>query len=57
MASAALRADALATAGEDSLRRVADWLDEALDTLAEEERPNEWSAVRRELPPLSGDEP
>ena len=56
-ADPALREDALAIAGEDSLRRVADWLDEALDTLAEEERPNEWSAVRRELPPLSGAEP
>ena len=56
-ADPALREDALAIAGENSLRRVADWLDETLDTLAEEERPNEWSAVRRELPPPAGDQP
>ena len=53
----ALREDALATVGEDSLRHVADWLDEALDTLAEEERPNEWSTVRQALPPPAGAEP
>ena len=52
-----LREDALATTGEGSLRRVADWLDEALDTLAGEERPNEWSAVRQALPSPTGGDP
>ena len=56
-ADPALREDALATVGEGSLRHVADWLDEALETVAAERRQNDWSTIRRELPPLSGAEP
>ena len=56
-ADPAVREDALAIAGEDSLRRVGDWLDEAFETLAADERPNEWSAVRQALPPPAGAEP
>lgn len=53
----ALREDTLAIAGEDSLRRVADWLDETLETVTAERRQNDWSTIRRELPPPSGGEP
>lgn len=53
----ALREDALAIAGEDSLRRVADWLDKTLETVTAERRQNDWSTIRRELPPQSGGEP
>lgn len=56
-ADPALREDALAIAGEDSLRRVADWLDETLETVAAERRQNDWSTIRRELPPPAGAEP
>lgn len=56
-ADPALREDALAIAGEDSLRRVADWLDETLETVAAERCQNDWSTIRRELPPPTGAEP
>ena len=46
-----VREDALATATEDSLTRVAEWLDDAIEALAKEEQSNGWSDVRQALPP------
>jgi len=50
-ADPSVREDALAAATEDSLTRVAEWLDDAIETLADEEQSNGWSDVRQALPP------
>ena len=52
-----VREDALAVATEYSLTRVADWLDDAVETLGEEEQSNGWSDLRRDLPQPRGTEP
>ena len=56
-ADPSVREDALALANQDSLDRVADWLDHAVSTLAGEQQDNDWNAVRQALPPPSGVEP
>ena len=52
-----VRDDALAVANEHSLARIGEWLDGALDILADDEQDNGWSDVRRALPPPLGVEP
>lgn len=56
-ADPSIREDALAIASENSLTRVGRWLDEAIDTLAEDHNNNDWADIRRALPPLATAEP
>ena len=56
-AAPSIRDDALATATEDSLARVADWLDAALETLADDTDHTDWTDVRQALPELPLAEP
>ena len=56
-ADPSVREDALASASEDSLTRVAAWLDDAIETLAEDDSDNDWSDVRRALPLQATTEP
>ena len=56
-ADPSVREDALALADQGSLDRVADWLDNAMETLAEEQQENDWTGIRRTLPPPDGVEP
>ena len=52
-----LREDALATATEGSLANVGAWLENTLQTLSEDEHDDDWSDLRRTLPPLPTAEP
>ena len=56
-ADPSIREDALAIASESSLTRVGRWLDEAIDTLAEDQNSNDWADIRSTLPPLATAEP
>ena len=56
-ADPSVREDALALADQGSLDRVADWLDNAMETLAEHQPENDWTDIRRTLPPPAGVEP
>ena len=56
-ADPSIREDALAIASENSLTRVGRWLDEAIDTLAEDHNNNAWADIRGALPPLATAEP
>ena len=56
-ANPSVREDALASASQDSLTRVAAWLDDAIETLAEDGNDNDWSDIRRALPQLATAEP
>ena len=50
-ADPSVRDDALASANADSLNRLGTWLDDAIGTLAEDDRDSDWSGIRKELPP------
>ena len=52
-----VRDDALATATDDSLPRVAEWLDGALETLADEPEDTDWPDIRQALPAMATTEP
>ena len=56
-ADPSIREDALAIASENSLTRVGRWLDEAIDTLAEDHNNTDWADIRGALPPLETAEP
>ena len=56
-ADPSVRDDALATATEDSLARVADWLDGAIDALADDADGSHWPDIRQALPDLTMTEP
>ena len=56
-ADPSIREDALAIASENSLTRVGRWLDEAVDTLAEDHNDTDWADIRGVLPPLATAEP
>ena len=56
-ADPAVREDALAVASEDSLGRVADWLDGALRTVVDAGQGGDWPDVRRALRPRAAAEP
>ena len=56
-ADPSIREDALAIASENSLTRVGRWLDEAIDTLAEDHNNTDWADIRGALPPLTTAEP
>jgi hypothetical protein len=56
-ADPSVREDALALADQGSLDRVADWLDNAMEALAEEQQENDWTGSRRTLPSPAGVEP
>ena len=52
-----VREDALAVASEDSLARVADWLNGAIERLAATPRGGAWPVLRERLQRPDGDEP
>ena len=52
-----VREDALAVASEDSLARVADWLNGAIERLAATPRGGDWPVLRERLQRPDGDEP
>ncbi len=52
-----IREEALASAGEDSLPRVSEWLDDALATLAETANETDWADIRSTMPPHSAAPP
>ena len=56
-ADPSIRDDALASASADSLTGVRTWLDDAIGTLAEDDRDGDWSGIRKDLPPLPAAEP
>ena len=56
-ADPSIREDALAIASENLLTRVGAWLDEAIETLAEDQNDSDWANVRGALPPLPTVEP
>ena len=56
-ADPSVREDVLTIASGESLRRVADWLDGAIETLAEEQHENDWSDFRRALRVIPEAEP
>ncbi len=56
-ADPSIRDDALATATEDSLARVADWLDDAIDALTATPQATDWPDIRQALPALATTEP
>ena len=56
-ADPSVRDDALATATEDSLARVADWLDGAIGALADDADGSHWPDIRQALPDLTMTEP
>ena len=56
-ADLSVRDDALATATEDSLVRVADWLDGAIATFAHTPNTTDWPSIRRALPNMTTAEP
>ena len=56
-ADPSVRDDALASATEDSLERVADWLDGAIETLADTPNAVDWPDIRQALPAMPTAEP
>ena len=52
-----VREDALALASGGALNVVADWLDNAIETLAQDQRSSDWPDIRQTLPPPAGVEP
>ena len=52
-----VREDALAVASEDSLARVADWLNGAIERLAATPRGGDWPVLRERVQRPDGDEP
>ena len=56
-ADPSVRDDALATATEDSLVRVADWLDGAIDALTATPHATDWPDIRQALPAMATAEP
>ena len=52
-----VREDALAVAGEEPLERIAGWLDEAMQTVAQPHHRNDWPQVRQALAPPRQAEP
>ena len=56
-ADPSIRDDALASATEDSLAQVADWLDGAIEELGDTPNPTDWPAIRQALPVMATAEP
>ncbi len=52
-----IREEALACAGEDSLPRVREWLDDSLATLEKTANETDWDDIRRAMPPPSAAPP